>query len=99
MRPSWISLSITPMIDRASGRRVDLATLHCTICGASDQDMPETGVIQEFYQEHANHRSRSGTGLGDLVRKVTDFFGAEHCEPCEERQHALNEIAPKVWWR
>ena len=33
-----------------------------------------------------------GWGLGDMVRRVTRFFGFGHCKKCEERRQALNRI-------
>ena len=31
-------------------------------------------------------------GLGDMIRRVTRFFGIGHCKKCEERRQALNRI-------
>jgi hypothetical protein len=44
--------------------------------------------------------------LGNAVARVTKSVGIEPCEPCEQRQHALNQLgdravamASKVgWW-
>lgn len=33
-----------------------------------------------------------GWGVGDIVRRVTRFFGIGHCKKCEERRQALNRI-------
>jgi hypothetical protein len=33
-----------------------------------------------------------GWGLGDIVRRITRFFGFGHCAKCEERRKALNRI-------
>lgn len=33
-----------------------------------------------------------GWGLGDIVRRITRFFGFGHCEACERRRKALNRI-------
>lgn len=33
-----------------------------------------------------------GWGLGDIVRRITRFFGFGHCQKCEERRKALNRI-------
>lgn len=33
---------------------------------------------------------RSGMGAGDVVKKVTGFFGIEPCQPCEQRAAWLN---------
>lgn len=33
-------------------------------------------------------------GLGDTVKRVTDFLGIEQCEPCKERQERWNEAVP-----
>jgi hypothetical protein len=35
-------------------------------------------------------------GLGDLVAKVTTFFGIEPCEACLERKRKLNELFPFI---
>lgn len=34
------------------------------------------------------------TGLGDVVKKVTEVLGIESCDACEERRKKLNEIFP-----
>ena len=36
------------------------------------------------------------TGLGDSVKKITEFFNIEQCEGCKERQAALNRLFPYV---
>ena len=36
------------------------------------------------------------TGLGDTVKKITEFFNIEQCEGCKERQAALNRLFPYV---
>lgn len=33
-------------------------------------------------------------GLGDTVKRVTDFLGIEQCPPCKQRQDALNKAVP-----
>lgn len=33
-------------------------------------------------------------GAGDTVAKVTHAMGIEQCQPCKERQSALNEFLP-----
>ena len=36
------------------------------------------------------------TGLGDTVKKITEFFNIEQCEGCKERQAELNRLFPYV---
>ena len=36
------------------------------------------------------------TGLGDTVKKITEFFNIEQCEGYKERQAALNRLFPYV---
>ena len=36
------------------------------------------------------------TGLGDSVKKITEFFNIEQCEGCKERQSVLNRLFPYV---
>ena len=36
------------------------------------------------------------TGLGDTVKKITEFFNIEQCEGCKERQASLNRLFPYV---
>lgn len=33
-----------------------------------------------------------GWGVGDIVRRITRFFGFGHCEACERRRKLLNRI-------
>ncbi len=33
-----------------------------------------------------------GWGVGDIIRRITRFFGFGHCKKCEERRKALNRI-------
>lgn len=33
-------------------------------------------------------------GVGDLVKKVTDFLGVKQCPPCKERQERWNKALP-----
>ena len=40
----------------------------------------------------------NGVGLGDVIAKVTTFFGAKPCAPCNRRRRRLNEIRlPKIF--
>jgi pantoate kinase len=33
-------------------------------------------------------------GLGDVVAKITGFFGIKPCSGCKKRQRALNKLVP-----
>lgn len=37
------------------------------------------------------HKSR---GLGDSIKKITEFLGIPQCEDCKKRQEFLNELVP-----
>jgi hypothetical protein len=53
--------------------------------------------IAEFIAAHSATQGHSG--LGDIVRSVTKFFGFGACEPCAKRRAALNAAAPRVYRR
>lgn len=38
-----------------------------------------------------SHKSR---GLGDSIKKITEFLGIEQCEGCKKRQEILNDLVP-----
>jgi hypothetical protein len=33
-------------------------------------------------------------GLGDVIARITSFFGIKPCEPCARRAEALNAMVP-----
>ena len=33
---------------------------------------------------------KEGIGLGDVVHKVTDLLGMDHCDECEKRRQRMN---------
>lgn len=33
---------------------------------------------------------KDGVGLGDVIHKVTDALGIEHCDECEKRRQRYN---------
>lgn len=43
-----------------------------------------------------NNSNDKVTGLGDVVKKVTNFIGIETCPECEERRKILNEMFPFI---
>jgi hypothetical protein len=38
-------------------------------------------------------------GLGDIVKKVTDFVGMRQCPPCKDRQELFNKMVPNPFAR
>lgn len=38
---------------------------------------------------------RQGFGAGDMVARVTGFFGIKPCKPCERRRQWLNQ---RLWF-
>lgn len=63
-------------------------------------------VIDNFPNEQSpqNHPQRAqfqvpvpylseSTGLGDVIRRITEAFGVKPCGGCEQRQQALNRWA------
>ncbi len=41
--------------------------------------------------------STSGRGLGDMVKRLTTAIGIKtECRPCQQRQIALNRLAPNI---
>ncbi len=72
----------------------------CTVCNES-LTAGYAEAVQQFVSDHANHESPSPThlGLGDVVRRVTDAAGFQHCGGCEKRQHELNQLLPSFWRR
>lgn len=41
-------------------------------------------------------QDNSINGLGDVVKKVTNFLGIETCDECEERRKKLNKLFPFI---
>lgn len=39
-------------------------------------------------------RRKKNTGLGDVVKQITDAVGIEQCNECKERQFKLNRLFP-----
>jgi hypothetical protein len=39
-------------------------------------------------------RRKKNTGLGDVIKTVTDALGVEQCNDCKERQFKLNRLFP-----
>ena len=33
-------------------------------------------------------------GLGDTIKKITEFLGIPQCEECKQRQQLFNELVP-----
>lgn len=36
------------------------------------------------------------TGLGDVIKNVTEFLNIEQCEPCQKRQAEFNRLFPFI---
>jgi len=73
-------------------------TLRCQACGVVNVALSDA-AFQQFAQQHAEHRSAQGVGLGDAIAAMTKAVGIAPCSPCEARRRMLNGIAPRIFPR
>lgn len=52
--------------------------------------------VQQFEKELKHEADQRGIGLGDAVKKVTDFLQIEPCARCVQRQRRWNKV--KLRW-
>ena len=49
---------------------------------------------QRALKEEQAKLEKQSTGLGDTIKKVTDFLHIPQCGGCQKRQKALNKMFP-----
>lgn len=81
-------------------RRQDGAVVAaCPGCGAQYALHPHLAAQQAASLQQQHAACPEHYGLGDLVAKATSAVGIKPCQPCKQRQAALNRMAPRVWRR
>jgi hypothetical protein len=56
--------------------------------------------MDDFQMAHAHRPERLYMGLGDVVAAgIKKVLGIKPCGGCQQRQQALNSLAPRVWPR
>lgn len=64
--------------------------VNCPKCGKL---VAENNVLSKKYH-FDNCKYEPIEGLGDVIKKITNFIGIETCDSCEERRKKLNKLFP-----
>lgn len=59
--------------------------------------MPKAEDIQKIQNLVTKLAKENGIGAGDVIAKMTKFFGIEPCSRCVRTQAILNKLRIKNW--